>query len=167
MILNEIFGEFCLQIIKRQRACRIALGTVAGCPVVKEKTSNNSVFMNHTSTFALETKSAMQRPCSLLGRLLGKPAPVPIQRTPLQTGIPATPRKTAALALMAGLTLALNPLAARAGFVGPTAITIDGSFADWTNNVYSQTDGYTPSGANGATDITKFWYAMPMATNNI
>jgi hypothetical protein len=65
--------------------------------------------------------------------------------------------------LVAGLALALNPLAAHAGFVGPSAITIDGAFTDWTGNVYSQTNAYTPNGSRGASHITKVWYAMSTA----
>jgi hypothetical protein len=76
---------------------------------------------------------------------------------PLRTGIPATPRKTLALALLAGLVLALNPSAAHAGFVGPTAITINGTFTGWTARAAAQPSGlagdptglgYTTAGFN-------------------
>jgi hypothetical protein len=99
-----------------------------------------------------------------LGRLLGKPAQVQIQRMPLRIGIFATPLKTVALAWMAGLVLAINPSVTHAAFVGPTAITIDGTFTDWTGNVYSQTDGYTPNGTSGNKDITQVWSAMSTAS---
>ena len=92
--------------------------------------------------------------------------PIPralLSRRPLATPRLTTWRKRAGLALLAVVLLALAPREILAGFVGPTAITIDGVFTDWTGNVYSQTDGYTPPGANGATDVTRFWYAMSTA----
>jgi hypothetical protein len=83
----------------------------------------------------------------------------------LRTGIIATPRKTAALALMALLILAHSPSVAQAQLVGPTAITTKGIFTDWTRDVCSQTDGYIPRGADGTKDITRFWYAMATAND--
>jgi len=75
--------------------------------------------------------------------------------------------------LGAVLVLAFNPSVTHAQFVGPTAITIDGTFTDWTaSGVYSQTDG--AGSFNGAVDITKFWSAMstangtsPASTSNL
>jgi len=65
---------------------------------------------------------------------------------------------------MTGLVLALNPSVAHAGFVGPTAITIDWTFTEWTGNVYPQTDGSNAGATAGsANDITTFWYAMSTA----
>ncbi len=71
------------------------------------------------------------------------------------------------LPLMAGLVLAFSPAVAQAGFAGPSAITIDGTFTDWVVdgvNVYPRTDVYTPNGAlNKAPDITRIWSAMSAA----
>src|SRR5450759_1000191 len=77
--------------------------------------------------------------------------------------------------LGAVLVLAINPFVTHAAFVGTNAITIDGTFSDWTGNVYSQTDG-SNGGANAGSfnDITQFWSAMstangtsPASTSNL
>ena len=52
---------------------------------------------------------------------------------------------------VAGMALAMSALAAHAGFVGPSAITIDGAFSDWMGDVYSQTNAYTPFVAGALT----------------
>ena len=81
------------------------------------------------------------------------------------TRLPLLPWKSAVSAFVAGLVLTLNLSVARADFVGPNAITINGIFTDWTGNVYSMADGGTGGKTtSSANDITKFWYAMSTAT---
>ncbi len=64
---------------------------------------------------------------------------------------------------LACLALQFSRLATHADFVGPGAITIDGTFTDWTGNVYSQTNGYTANGNGGASHIARVWYGMSTA----
>jgi hypothetical protein len=99
---------------------------------------------------------------TLRRRLLGKQPQAQVQQMPVRAGIPAIPRKTVALALMAVLVLASSPTTMLAGFVGPSMIQIDGNFADWTNNVYSITNK-TPLQYSHASDLDAFWMAMSTA----
>jgi hypothetical protein len=98
---------------------------------------------------------------------VGLPVAVPLQPRPRRKGIIVTLRRTFGLALLAGLVLALTPVLSRAGFVGPSAITIDGNFSDWTGNVVFQRDGAPDSQVTGtANDITNFWCAISTSTGN-
>jgi hypothetical protein len=97
-------------------------------------------------------------------RRLGKYKPDGSPHMPLPTRALAGPLGPLALGLLTLVVFAGSPLAAFAGFVGPSAITIDGVFTDWTGNVYSQADGSnTGAQAGSANDLTTVWYAMSTA----
>jgi len=68
------------------------------------------------------------------------------------------------LVILGVVVLAFTPSDTHGGFVGPTAITINGTFTDWTGNVYSQADESNSGATAGSeNDITYFWYAMSTA----
>lgn len=57
--------------------------------------------------------------------------------------------------------LAFCPFTTQAGFVGPSMITIDGAFADWTNNVYAITNATLSY--KSSWDLDAYWTAMSTA----
>jgi hypothetical protein len=74
-----------------------------------------------------------------------------------KTGVRVHTRYMLALVLL----FSFNPSVARAGFVGPSMITINGSFADWTNNVYAITNATLSYSSSW--DLDAYWTAMSTA----